>query len=111
MVQFDIDAEMYGRDPTTILNSALVDVHARWDEIEQALLAGPMERYNNDWKDEANGYPALSKADFLARVLPRAISVGEGLVEVLFDDGDIFSGHTISVTLCEDEEPCASLLG
>lgn len=39
------------------------------------------------------------------------IVIGQGCIVLYFADGNLFAGHTVSVTLPEDQEPTAMLEG
>ena len=48
---------------------------------------------------------------FKARLTPTAVVVSETLrVDVFCDDGDLFAGHAVIVSLAEDGRPCQTQL-
>jgi hypothetical protein len=80
---------------------ALAAAHRLWDEMElvdpelqRRIVAELLPLKSESWLEE-NEAP-LSDADFLSRIALEAVHVhGDGLTEFYYDDGDLFSGHTI----------------
>lgn len=60
--------------------------------------------HNDTWRDEDDD--ETDAEGFAARMIPRALTVGEdGSVTAWFDDGDLFWGHSIHVSLDAELRP------
>jgi hypothetical protein len=67
---------------------------SRIAEAFAAVAKEFLESYNIDWRPE--GEPELTSAQFVARLTPSCIYfIGPDLVEVMFDDGGLFAGHSL----------------
>jgi hypothetical protein len=59
---------------------------------------------NKHWLDD--GEPPLSKADFMGRLRLSAVNfLDDEFMDVFFDDGDLFAGHSVIVAIEEDGTP------
>ena len=110
-VELDIDAEMWEIGPQKAAESALEVAGQRWPEIERALLGHPLKLYNESWADPSQGLPILAAPALLEKLSLASIAIGQRCITLYFTDGDLFAGHTVSVTLPEDQEPKAMLGG
>ena len=110
-VEFSIDAEMWNADPQEVAEESFRTIERRWSEIEGCLLTKPYQLYHGSWLDPQNGFHALSKREFLAKITLQTLAIGEGSITAYFTDGNLFSGHSISVCLIGEEEPQAMLEG
>ncbi len=110
-VELHVDAELWELGPQKAAESALEVLDQRWPEIERALLGHPLKLYNENWADPSQGLPTLTAPAFLQKLSLASVAIGQGSVTLYFGDGDLFAGHTVSVTLSEDEEPTAMLEG
>lgn len=64
----------------------------------RALVASELlDLYNDTWR-QADA-PALDHAGFTARIRPAGVDISEDCVEVFFDDGALFGGHSIVLLL------------
>jgi hypothetical protein len=110
-VELDIDAEMWEVGPQKAAESALEELDQRWPQIERALLGHPLKLYNESWADPSQGCPTLAAQAFLEKLSLTSIAIGQGAITVYFADGNLFAGHTVSVTLLDDQEPIAMIEG
>jgi hypothetical protein len=76
------------------------------DELRKYAASTLLALHNDTWRDEAEDGPPIDADEFAARMTPDALIVEEDDgVTVWFDDGDLFWGHTISVSLHSDLTP------
>jgi hypothetical protein len=110
-VAFTIDAECWDLDPTVVIASAIHQIDARWREIEDALVKQSLRLYHDSWIDPEVGRQRIDVGEFLDRVSVADIAVGIGSIDVRFDDGGLFAGHSISVLLISGQPPTVTLEG
>ena len=64
--------------------------------LRQAAADGLLARYNSTWNDG----PPLDSATFMAQIALNGFAAYEdGSAEINYDDGDLFWGHTITVSI------------
>jgi len=110
-VELEIDAEMWGVGPQKAAESALEALELRWSEIDRALLGHLLKLYNESWADPSQGFPTLADPHFLEKLSLSTVAIGQGAIILYFADGNLFAGHTVSVTLLSDQEPTAMIEG
>jgi hypothetical protein len=71
----------------------------------------PLKLYNESWVDPSQGFPRLAAQPFLEKLSLAQISIGQGSVTLYFADGNLFAGHTVSVTLLDDQDPTTMIEG
>lgn len=83
---------------------ALFDHAADWDaRLRQAMIDYLLDLKNDNWLGDHEAEFTPDK--FLARVTLETISVGaERFYEFYYNDGDLFSGHSIVVTIDGDAD-------
>jgi len=110
-VEVTIDADMWEVGPQEAARSGLETIERRWLQIENALVGAPLNLYNQSWADPSQGFPTLTAPQFLEMLSLASVSIGQGSITLYFADGNLFAGHTVSVTLMGDQEPTAVLEG
>ncbi len=110
-VELDIDAEMWELGPLRAAEAALEVASQRWPEVEAALLKHPLKLYNESWASPAQGFPRLTAPQFLEKLSLASVAIGQACIVLYFADGDLFAGHSVSVTLPKDQEPIAMVEG
>lgn len=97
-VELDIDAEMWEIGPQKAAEAALEAAGQRWPEVEAALLKHPLKLYNESWANPTQSFPTLAGPQFLEKLSLASIAIGQASIVFYFADGDLFAGHTVSVT-------------
>ena len=106
-VTFSIDAELSRSNPKDIASQALAELEHRWPEVVASLLGHPFSLYSESWAEP----PAVSKEEFLRRLLITSLSIGEDTIFAYFSDGGLFAGHIVSIALIGKAAPIAALEG
>jgi len=65
--------------------------------LRRVVAEDYLELYNGTWRQDDD--EELDQDGFIARITPTGVDVDEDRVEIYFDDGDLFGGHTIIVSL------------
>jgi hypothetical protein len=110
-IKFTIDAELWNSEPRKVLNDALNSLDRKWPIILSSITTELLSLYNDSWADPDSGLRPLSKEGFLNKLSLETLAIGDGSLFVYFSDGDLFAGHTISVSLIGESAPIAMLEG
>ncbi|MFC7441763.1 DUF2262 domain-containing protein [Laceyella putida] len=74
-------------------------VKENWRKLEEDVADHLLDIHNEAWNDEE----PITKDTFISRMTIEAIRFwSDGTAEVYFDDGDLFWGHCILVSLNQD---------
>jgi len=84
---------------------------ARADDAKKFAAKHLLETYNDAWAD-GDDYPPLDAPGFIAKLTLKGISIQEDpdAGSMLFDDGDMFGGHTVVIDFDELEPDDANLV-
>lgn len=92
--------------------NALARVESAWKDIERNIADSLLGTYNRSWADPEEGFPELSREDFLGRIVLKAIRViEEDSVSLVFEDSGIFGGHAAEIFWAPERMHPASLFG
>lgn len=73
-------------------------VRQSWGEIQNNIVDALLETHNEAWADPDEGFPELTREQFLSKVLLDQIKImEEESITLYFLDSQIFGGHLIDV--------------
>jgi len=74
------------------------------DAIKAHAADDHLPIFNKHWHDD--GEPPLGKPDFVSRLRLSGVNfLDDEFMDVFFDDGDLFAGHSVIVAIEEDGTP------
>lgn len=104
--------------PTAHAIREIDDLISRLDELKGVAADRLLALYNEAWADDEDdedgeGCGPLDRSGFVARIGTASILLFDelGAAVVLFDDGDLFGGHTIEVDVDEGVPTDARISG
>jgi hypothetical protein len=68
--------------------------------LRGAVADDYLEVYNDTWRQDDD--EALDRGGFVARIAPTFVDVDEDLIQVYLNDGGLFAGHSIVLSLDTD---------
>lgn len=81
-------------DMIALGNSFLDDFENRAKKATDEIVSAFYENYNENWADEDNGYPELSKQEFREKLTITAIDFyAKDLVDVIYNEDGMFGNH------------------
>lgn len=87
-----------------------VDNH--WDHIQSNIADSLLDTHNESWADADEGFPELSRDDFLARIILDQVQLmEEDAITLYFGDSDIFGGHLVDLFWTTEKMYPATLVG
>ncbi len=91
-------------------------VSLNWSRIEEAIVDSLLELHNENWADPAEGFPILTKDEFLNKIVHQTIDLDivddtEDSITMYFSDSGIFGGHGVELFWPSDEGINVSLVG
>lgn len=112
VVELAID-KSYPQQALTQLGSAVVKrIADHWEEIQRNLADSLLETHNESWADPDEGFPELSRDEFLGKIILDSIRLmEENSITLYFGDSDIFGGHLVDVFWTTEKMYPATLVG
>ncbi len=112
VVELAID-KSYPELALTQLGSAVVKrIADHWEEIQRNLADSLLETHNESWADPDEGFPELSRDEFLGKIILDSIRLmEENSITLYFGDSDIFGGHLVDVFWTTEKMYPATLVG
>ncbi len=112
VVELAID-KSYPQQALTQLGSAVVKrIADHWEEIQRNLADSLLETHNESWADPDEGFPELSRDEFLGKIILDSIRLmEENSITLYFGDSDIFGGHLVDVFWTTEKMCPATLVG
>ena len=94
------------------IRDVLKRVGESWDDIQNNIVDALLETHNDAWADPDEGFPELTREDFLSKVVLDQIQVmEEESITLYFLDSQIFGGHLIDVFWTTETMYPATLAG
>jgi hypothetical protein len=91
---------------------AIEKVDSNWNLIQDNIANSLLDTYNEAWADDEEGYPELSREEFLKRIDLETIELmDEGALTIYFSDAGLFGGHWIDLFWTEEKMYKATLAG
>jgi hypothetical protein len=93
---------------------SLSDQYLKWlsenlSSIKAFAAEELIELKNNNWLEESEG--PIAESDFVAAVVVEGVNIfSDGSSEVYLGDGDLFGGHSISVSVSPDYQLTAAAI-
>ena len=81
-------------DMITLGNLFLEDFEDKKKKATDEIVSAFYENYNENWADEDNGYPELSKPEFRQKLTITAIHFyAKDLIDVIYNEDGMFGNH------------------
>ncbi|TNE85000.1 MAG: DUF2262 domain-containing protein [Deltaproteobacteria bacterium] len=90
-------------DPLDAHADRALDLLAREAALKQFAAEALLDTYNESWRDEG---PPATASSFVGHLVLEGITVHDDLgAEAYFEDGDLFAGHVVLVSIDADGTP------
>lgn len=107
-----IDESYPEADLEQLGKQALEKVDSNWTLIRDHIANSLLDTYNEAWADPAEGFPELSREEFLEKIELESIELmDEGALTLYFSDSDLFGGHGVDLFWTEEKMYKATLAG
>ena len=81
-------------DMIALGNLFLEDFEDKKNKATDEIVSAFYEKYNENWVDEDNGYPELSKPEFRQKLTITAIHFyAKDLIDVIYNEDGMFGNH------------------
>ena len=98
--------ESLTEDRLSILNSL-------WDKVQSKILNYLLNLYNTTWADEEDGFPELTREEFITKIKLNWISISEFGKEISlwFTESGLFGNHSVNIFIDEQDVNDPTLAG
>jgi len=91
---------------------AIEKVDSNWALIQDNISNSLLDIYNEVWADPDEGFPELSREQFLEKIELETIELmDEGALTLYFSDSDLFGGHGVDLFWTEEKMYKATMAG
>lgn len=112
VVNIAIDNSCPQQELVRLTSSVVERIESHWPEIQSNLASSLLDTHNESWADPEEGFPELSRDEFLAKLILETIQLyGEESITLYFSDSEIFGGHLVDLLWTTEKMYPASLVG
>lgn len=103
-IQVRVDPVHNEAEISTLAVKMIARIDAAWPLILTHIANSLHHAYNETWSDPDQGFPMLDREAFLQKIQLSAIWLMDerDAVSLLFDDCDLFGGHSIEISCDPD---------